>query len=119
VWAILARRPVAVLAGSKLTAAFEGEAEKKGVRLNVCLRGSSYAQLIEAIREIRCAAVLPAFMTQPLEADSDIFPLLALKAFTRPMAIAWNQRSYALRPAVASSIESLTVILRRKLNSTG
>ena len=49
-WTMLERRPVAVLAGSEVTAAFEAEAEKKGVRLNVCFRGSSYAQLIEAAR---------------------------------------------------------------------
>jgi DNA-binding transcriptional LysR family regulator len=117
-WAMLARRPVAVLAGSKVTAAFETEAERKGVRLDVCLRGSSYAQLIEAARQIRCATVLPTFTTRSLEAESDIFPLSALKAFTRAMALAWNPRSCALRPAMASAIESLTIILRRRLSST-
>jgi len=119
VWGALSQRPVAVLFGSKITEAFEGEAEKKGVRLNVCLRGTSYAQLIDAIKEVRCAAVLPEFAARSLEANNDIFPLPALKDFKRPMAIAWNPRSRALRSSVASVIESLTGILRRKLSSTG
>jgi hypothetical protein len=114
---MLSQRPVAVLAGSEVTRAFEGEAEKKGVRLNVCLRGSSYAQLIEATRQTGCAAVLPTFATQPLDGDSTSLSLSALKGFTRTMALAWNPRSCALRPTVAKAIESLTVILRKKLAS--
>lgn len=112
VWSMLARHPIAVLAGSDVTAAFEGEAEKRGLRLNVCLRGSSYAQLIEAMRQIGCAAVLPTFATQSCAADNDILPLSALQAYTRTLALAWNPRASALRPSVASAIEVLIGILR-------
>lgn len=114
---MLAQQPVALLAGSEIAAAFEGDAEKKGVRLNVCLRGSSYAQLIEAARQIGCAAVLPTFAAQVLESTNDIVTLSVLKAFTRPMVLAWNPRSCALRPAVEKAIESLTVILRERLGT--
>jgi DNA-binding transcriptional LysR family regulator len=114
---MLGRHPLAVLSGSEIAAVIEGEAEKKGVRLNVCLRGSSYAQLIEAVRQIGCAAVLPTFAVQVLESTSEVLPLSALKAFTRPMAIAWNPRSCALRPTVTSAIASLTSLLRQNLGS--
>lgn len=114
-WSALGQRPVALLAGSEIAAAIEAEAEKKGVRLDVCLRGSSYAQLIEVVRQIGCATVLPTFATQPLESTSDIIALPALRAFTRPMVLAWNPRSRALRPAVEKAIESLTALLREKL----
>ena len=77
-WEILACRLLAVLEGSEVTAALEAEAEKNGVRLNVCLRGSSYAQLIEAVRQIQCATVLPTFATQPLEDRKMIFFTLQL-----------------------------------------
>lgn len=117
VWTILARKPVALLAESEVTAAFEGEAQKKGVSLNVCLRGSSYAQLIEAVRQIGCAAVLPTFAIHTLNADTEVVPLSALKAFTRATAIAWHPRTCAVRPAVQTVIESLTNILRRKLGA--
>ncbi len=113
---MLARQPVAVLAGSDVTAAFEAEAERKGIELNVCLRGSSYAQLVEAVRQIGCAAVLPTFVTASLDAEIDILPMSALKAFTRATAISWNPRSCSLRPAVASAIEILTLNLRGKLS---
>lgn len=83
----------------------------------MCLHGSSYAQLIEAVRQIGCAAVLPTFATQVLESTSAVLSLSALKAFTRPMALAWNPRSCALRPAVSAAIESLTALLRQKLGS--
>lgn len=116
-WAMIARHPLAVLAGSEIAAAIEGEAEKKGVRLNVCLRGSSYAQLMEAVRQVGCAAVLPAFAAQTVESTSDVFVLSTLVAFTRPMAIAWNSRSCALRPNVTSAIDSLTALMRQKLSS--
>ena len=114
-WSAIGLLPVALLAGSEIAAAVEAEAEKKGVRLNVCLRGSSYAQLIEVVRQIGCATVLPTFATQSLESTSHIITLSALRTFTRPMVLAWNPRSCALRPAVKKAIESLTDTLRQKL----
>jgi DNA-binding transcriptional LysR family regulator len=117
-WPVLAQRPIALLAGSDVTAAFEAEAEKKRVRLNVCLRGSSYAQLLEAVRQTKCAAVLPTFAIGPYSSTTVVLPHPALKPFRRMMALAWNPRSCVLRPALETTIESLTVELRRKLSAT-
>lgn len=116
-WAILAQHPIALLADSEISAAIEAEAEKKNVTLTVCLRSSSYSQLAEAIRQIGCAAVLPTFATSMLEPKTKIAPFTVLKAFTRTTAIAWNPRSSALRPAFPSLIESLTLLLRQKLQT--
>lgn len=115
VWAALARHPVAVMAGGEITAGLEAEAEKKGVRLDVCLRASSNAQLVEAVSRLGCAAVLPAFAAERFAAVCHVLPLAALKVFTRTIALAWNPRSCALRPAVEEGIETLRVILCRML----
>ena len=117
VWSALARHPVAVLAGGEITAALEDAAAKKRVRLNVFLRGSSYAQLVEAARQLGCAAVLPTFAAQALGSDFESLPLPALKSFTRAIALAWNPRACALRPSGSASIEALTVMLRQRLSS--
>lgn len=116
-WAMLAGRPVAVLVGSEIAAAFEREAEKQGIKLNVCLRGSSYAQLLEVVRQTGCAAVLPSFATRLLDPGTGIFQISALKAFTRTVVLAWRPSSCALRPVVASVIEALTAILQRQIES--
>ena len=117
VWAELARHPVALMAGGEITAAIEAEAEKKGIRLDVCLRASSNAQLVEAVSQLGCAAVLPTFAAERFVAECNVLPISALKAFTRTMAIAWNPRSCALRPAVSAAVDSLTVLLRQKLGA--
>jgi DNA-binding transcriptional LysR family regulator len=119
VWKMLAQHPLAVLAESEISAAIEAEAEKKSVRLTVCLRSSSYSQLAEAVRQTACTAVLPTFAARMLESSNQIVSFSVLKAFTRPIAIAWNPRSCALRPAFPSLIESLTLLLRQKLGSSG
>jgi DNA-binding transcriptional LysR family regulator len=114
IWASLAKQPVAILAESEVSAAFEGEATTKGIRLNVCLRASSYAQLTEAVSLLGCAAVLPTFASENTE--NDIVSIPALKAFTRLVALVWNPRFILLRPSVASAIETLTGSLRRKFS---
>jgi DNA-binding transcriptional LysR family regulator len=89
VWGALKRHPVALLADSEITSALENTAEKKRTRLNVCLRGSSYAQLVEAVRSAGCAAILPAFVSQAQAgADVEFLPLTALKKYRRPIALA-------------------------------
>jgi DNA-binding transcriptional LysR family regulator len=114
VWSALARHPVAVLAGGGITAALESVAAKKRVRLDVCLRGSSYAQLVEAARQLGCAAVLPSFAVEALGGGFEALSLPALKSFTRAIALAWNPRACMLRPAVAGAVEAMAGILRSK-----
>jgi DNA-binding transcriptional LysR family regulator len=112
VWPMLEQMPVALLAESEVAAGFEAAAAKKGVRLNISLRGTSYAQLVEAIQRAGCAAVIPASATKQLGADAAIFSLAALKPFARPIALAWNPRFCALRPTLAKAIETLADTIR-------
>jgi DNA-binding transcriptional LysR family regulator len=114
IWTSLAKQPVAILAGSEVSAAFEREATIKGIRLNVCLRASSYAQLTEAVSLLGCSAVLPTFVSENTE--NDVVSISALKPFTRLVALVWNPRFILLRPFVASAIETLTGTLRRKFS---
>ena len=120
VWRVLARHPVALLAGSEITAALESAAEKRRLRLNICLHGSSYGQLVEAVRNAGCAAILPAFISQAQAgAGVEFLPLNALKEHRRAIALAWNPHYCALRPALLSVGEAAADVLRKALDSNG
>jgi DNA-binding transcriptional LysR family regulator len=117
-WDVLKRHPVALLADSELTSALESAAERKRTRLNVCLRGSSYAQLVEAVRSAGCAAILPAFVSHAQAgADVEFLPLNALKEYNRMIALTWNPHFCALRPAILSVCHAVAAALQKVLES--
>lgn len=49
-WALLRNHQVAVLDGSEVTRALERDAATKGIKLDIVVRASSHAQLVEAVR---------------------------------------------------------------------
>jgi len=114
-WTMLAGHPVAVLEGSEITLALERDATRRNIFLNAWLRGSSYSQLVEAVRSFGCAAVIPNLVTQALGQNMSRFPLPALRPYSRTLALAWNPKHCALRPATLSSIQALAGQLKRML----
>jgi DNA-binding transcriptional LysR family regulator len=110
-WNLIARTPIAVLAESEIASAFEAEASKAGMNLNVCLRGSSYPQIVEAIRQIGCAALVPTFAATGMLDQCDLVSLPVLDSFTRKASIVWDPRQSNLRPVVQKFAETLRELL--------
>jgi hypothetical protein len=120
IWPLIAKTPLAVLAGSEVASAFEAEASKAGMSLNVCLRGSSYPQIVEAIRQIGCAALVPTFAATGVMDQCDLVSVPALDAFSRKAAVVWDPRQSNLRPLVQKVAETLRDLLSINLgNSPG
>lgn len=118
-WTRLAGHPVAVLEGSEVTSALERDATKRKIALDVCLRGSSYSQLVEAVKSFSCAAVIPNLVTKSLGQNTVGFPLPALKPYSRTLVLAWNPKHCALRPTTLSSIQYLVGQLKLRLQVAG
>lgn len=119
-WALIARHPMALLAGSEVTQALERVAEKRKLQLNVFFRGTSYTQLVEAVRSVGCVAVLPSFISQAhAGAGVEFVPLNDLKEHRRTLSLAWNPRFCALRPAMPPVTETVAATLQSALESSG
>lgn len=106
-WAEIARTPIALLAESEIASSFEEEAFKAGTPLNVCLRGSSYPQIIDATKRIGCAALVPTFAATSAGEEYELIPIPSLDAFTRKASVVWDPRQFNLRPIVQKVAEAL------------
>jgi len=114
-WKFLKSTQVAVLEGGTVTSAFEEAGEAKGIRLKICFRGSSYPQMVEASKQLGCAALLPIFEGGPEIQGGTVYPIPTLKPFTRILALAWNPRFVSLRQEIERAIESFSTILRGRV----
>ena len=110
-WSAIQQYPIALLAGSDVAVAFELEAVKHGAKLDICLRGSSYAQLFEAVNRLKCAAVIPLFAAAPLKGKCEMVSLSIFSTFVRPTALVWNPRQSNLRPTIKTVAETLESLL--------
>ena len=116
-WENLSKQPIALLSGSKVAKAFEIAAEENDVKLDVCFKASSYSQLLEAVAQIKCSALLPTYVsTANLDAVVEKVPIKSLHSFSRSLAIAWNPRFGVLRPAINSTVEFMVPFLQSQLN---
>ena len=115
-WEQIAKTPVAVLADSEMVSAFESAAEKAGSAVNICLRGSSYPQIVEAIRQIGCAAIVPIFAASGMRDTCDLISIPVLESFSRKAAVVWDPRQSTLRPFIEQVAESLKVLLSKNLD---
>jgi DNA-binding transcriptional LysR family regulator len=113
-WDVLTHRPLAVLAESDIVSTLEDEAKDKNRRLDICFRGSSYAQLLDAVKSMKCAAVMPVLLSKSDRANLTVLDLPALAKFQRCITLAWNPRFVRLRPAVDSAIQTLGQALRQR-----
>jgi DNA-binding transcriptional LysR family regulator len=113
-WDVLTRFPVAFLAGSDIVSALEDQARGKNRRLDICFLGSSYAQLLDAVKSIKCAAIMPVLLSKSDRANLTVLDLPALAKFQRCITLAWNPRFVRLRPAVDSAIQALSQALRQR-----
>jgi len=115
-WSVIAKTPVAVLAESEIANALEAEALKAGVTLNVCLRGSSYPQIVEAIRQIGCAALVPTFAAAGMTDFCDLVEISALESFSRKASVVWDPRQSNLRPVIQKVAEKMRDLLSVNLD---
>lgn len=112
---LLGELPLATLEGdSRVPRCLRDRARALGIRLKVQLACSSYTQTAEAVRRLGLAAVLPVIarnVLDPTEVRHIALPFL--EELARPMALAWNARVAAIRPAVGNASRVLAEILRR------
>ena len=105
---------LAMLEGSPSTwQAIEREARKRKLRLNVRLRLSSYPQLVQAVRCLGLAAILPTLAGESLEADHvQLRRLPVLDSLAREILLVWNAKASALRPSPTRYAKRFTRVLR-------
>ena len=110
---ILGRLSLATLEGNgRLVRCLKEQAQILGIRLNVELACSSYTQAAEAVRRLGLAAVLPVIAASAFDPDEvEHVKLPFLRELACPMALAWNGRVAAIRPAVGSASRMLAEIL--------
>src|SRR5258707_7974738 len=82
--------------------AVEEEAQRAGVKLNVCLRFSSYPQLAQAVSSLEVAAVMPR-LAEASFGDKSVraVPLGFLHGLSRQVCLVWNRKVAEVRPAIA------------------
>ncbi|MFZ4777437.1 MAG: LysR family transcriptional regulator [Terrimicrobiaceae bacterium] len=118
-WVLLGAHPVAVLDGSEVTRALERDATTRGIKLDIVVRTSSHAQLVEAVRGARCAAVLPTVVVSSTAQGMSSFLLSELRPYSRSLALAWNPRNCELRPSTLLILHDLAEGLKKKIQAAG
>jgi DNA-binding transcriptional LysR family regulator len=111
---ILSQLPLALLEdGATVRQALEKKARDQGVKLNVRMRLSSYAQLAQAVQNLGVAAVMPKLAAAWLEtAGVRALPLPFLTALSRPVSLVWNRRAAEMRPTIAKYSRLLPALFR-------
>jgi DNA-binding transcriptional LysR family regulator len=106
--------PLAMLEGSAgIRQAFEQEAQRNGIRLNVRLRFSSYPQLAQAVQNLGVAAIMPKLAAASFkQADVRAVPLPFLGALSRQVSLVWNRKTAEVRPAIAKYARLLPAMFR-------
>jgi hypothetical protein len=112
---VLGELPLAILEGeSRLNRCLKEQARVLGVTLNVQLACSSYTQAAEAVRRLGLAAILPVIARSVFDTkEVEQIALPFLRQLARPMALAWNGRVAAIRPAVGNASRLLPEILTK------
>jgi DNA-binding transcriptional LysR family regulator len=110
---VLENSKIGILDESRTSDALTDFARRRGFRLNVYMRASSYVQLAEAVRMSSCAAVLPSVARSQLDSQlSEELPLPALKEFSYALVAAWPKQYPVLRPVAARAAKILTDLIR-------
>ena len=109
----LAAMPLATSTGGQFREHLEQSAAKAGWSLNLELSCSSFTQAAQAVHSGAYAAVLPTIAAaQFAGAKVSQMQLPFLKAYARPICLAWNPRLTAMRPAVTRAANALEKTLK-------
>jgi DNA-binding transcriptional LysR family regulator len=112
---ILRNAKIGLLDESRISDALLAFARKRGFELNVCLRATSYIQLIQGVRGSYCAAVLPAIArSQFKDGTPEEFELRELKQFDHTIVAAQPKQHAMVRPAAASAAKVLLDVIARR-----
>ena len=112
--AILQNVKIGLLDESRISDALLAFARKHGFELDVCLRATSYIQLLQAVRASYCAAVLPAF-ARPQFSDrtAEEVELRELKQFDHTIVAVQPKQHAMVRPAASEAAHLLVEIIAR------
>lgn len=102
--------PWAVLEGQGHFRGFlQTQAKQAGVKLNVTLECSSYAQVAQAILSGRHAGFLPSFARTPLSGHSEVIqkPLEVALRYEREVVLAWREATTRSRPFLTDVLAEL------------
>lgn len=101
---LLSKVPLALLEGSSaVTAALADWAADNGIRLNVRLHCTSLVQAAVALKDLRMAAVLPAWAKSGFDEKTAIcLSLPMLSELEKPLRVVWSRKQAAIRPSLAS-----------------
>ena len=111
---ILDGLPLAMLEGSPSTRdTLEGEARKRKLTLNVRLRLSSYPQLVQAVRCLQLAAILPTLAAESLPTNEiQLCRLPVLDGLARDISLVWDEKAADLRPCLTRYGKRIGGLLR-------
>src|SRR5262249_41625501 len=105
---------IGFLDGSRISNALLAFGRKRGFDLNVALRATSNIQLVQAVRQSYCAAVLPTIArSQFNEGTAEEWELRELKQFDHTIIAARPKQHAMVRPVAASGATLLLDIMSR------
>jgi len=112
---VLAELPLATSAGGQFREHLEAAAGKARCPMRIELSCSSFTQAARAVKSGAFGAVLPSLAAVEFAAGEVVqFPLPFLKAYARPLCLAWNPRLTSVRPVVVRAIKAMDEVLGGK-----
>lgn len=112
---ILRNLKIGLSAQSRASDALLAFTRKRGFELNVCLRATSYMQLVQAVRRSYCAALLPAIArSQFKDGTFEELELPELKQFDHTIVAAQPKQHVLTRPKAAAAAGVLLDIIARR-----
>ena len=110
--AAMEQLPLATSIGGQYRQQLTTAAGKAGWPLRIELSCSSFTQAAQAVKTGAFAAALPSLAAAAFApGEVDQFPLPFLKAYSRPICVAWNPRLTEVRPTVLKAISVLEQVL--------
>ena len=110
---LLRNTKIGLLDDSHISDSLVAFGRSRGFELNVCLRATSYVQLVQAVRESYCAAVLPAIARSQFKNGISEFELRELNQFNHTIVAVQPKQHAMVRPAATRAANLLLEIIPR------
>lgn len=114
----IATLPLAILDGqSRLRDSIESTCQKRKCPPNVRYECTTSTQIASLISSGKAAGPLPTIAKHAIPVRTIEFPLMRIPGTNATLHIAWNPRTIATSPKLATALEGLTNTLSRALNT--
>ena len=113
-WKLIRAFPITALAESRSVGRLRAFAEEKGIEVKTAFLGSSYAQVIDAAKSMRCLAIAPDFFVV-LRQGGRFAELEPEKDFSRKLSLAWKPSNISLHSSGDMLIHELKQLIAKSL----